>query len=216
MGSQRDLSIFAASFNLAEDAMDGLQSVGGSWESRVQGSEVTDQLVHGRITVATPVLARLLRVVATGNLGLLYHNTRKRYFAVGGDSGTADYPVGVDKGLTSYDTGLRGYDDVLRGYPVGEFAGYGAKFVGHVEARTMALKLAFLRLGGLLFFDAGDAAADVGSLTLYSDVGFGLRLLIPQLNTYALRFDWAFPLRPAPGVAAGWPGRMTFGFRQVF
>jgi hypothetical protein len=216
VGSQRDLSIFAASFNLSEDAMGGLQSVGGSWEARVAGSEVTDQLVHGRFTLATPVLARLLRVVATGNLGLLYHNTRNRYFAVGGDSGTTDYPVGVDKGLTSYDTGLRGYDDVLRGYPVGQFVGYGAKFVGHVEARTMALKLAFLRLGGLLFFDAGDAAPDAGSLTLYSDLGFGLRLLIPQLNTYALRADWAFPLRPAPGVAAGWPGRMTFGFRQVF
>jgi hypothetical protein len=216
VGSQRDLSIFAASFNLAEAAMGGLQSAGGSWEARAAGGEMTDQLVRGRVTLATPVLARLLRVVATGNLGLLYRNTRKRYFAVGGDSGTGDYPVGVDKGLTSYDTGLRGYDDVLRGYPVGEFAGCGAQFVGHVEARTMALKLAFLRLGGLLFFDAGDAAADVGRLTLYSDVGFGLRLLIPQLNTYALRFDWAFPLRPAPGVAAGWPGRMTFGFRQVF
>jgi outer membrane protein assembly factor BamA len=157
----------------------------------VAGDEVTDQLVQGRATLATPVLARVLRVVAAGNVGFLYENTRKRYFAVGGDNG-------------------------LRGYPVGEFVGTGAEFIGHIEARSMALKLAFLRLGGLLFFDAGDAAADAGSLTFYDDVGFGLRLLIPQLNTYALRADWAFPLRPAPGMPAGWPGRMSFGFRQVF
>jgi hypothetical protein len=51
---------------------------------------------------------------------------------------------------------------------------------------------------------------------LYDDVGFGLRLLIPQLDTYSLRADWAFPLRPASGMPAGWPGRMSFGFRQVF
>jgi hypothetical protein len=86
----------------------------------------------------------------------------------------------------------------------------------------MALKLGFLRLGGLLFFDAGHAAADASSLTFYGDAGLGLRLLIPQLNTYAIRADWAFPLRAvpstssAPGVPAGWPGRFSMGFRQVF
>ena len=209
VGSQSDLTLFQTSVNLVEDALGGLQSVGGSWEARVVGGEVTDQLVRGRVTLATPVLARLLRVVATANLGLFYRNTRKRYFSVGGDSGGDNYPEDANSRLGAY-------DNVLRGYPVGEFVGYGAQLVGHIEARTMALKLAFLRLGGLLFFDAGHAAADAGSLTLYSDVGFGLRLLIPQLNIYSLRADWAFPLRPVPGMPAGWPGRMTFGFRQVF
>ena len=190
-GADKDFSLLQASFDIAADWWGGFQSVGGSWEARVPGNEVTDQLIQGRATLATPVLARVFRVVAAGNLGFLYENTRKRYFVVGGDTG-------------------------LRGYPVGEFVGRGAQFIGHVEARTMALKLAFLRLGGLLFFDAGDASDDAGSLTFYDDVGFGLRLLIPQLNTYALRADWAFPLRPAPGMPAGWPGRMSFGFRQVF
>jgi hypothetical protein len=182
----------------------------------VVGGEVTDQLVRGRAILATPVLAGLLRVVAAGNLGLLFRNTRKRFFAVGGDTG----PGGNESIPGDYqvdgDSGLRAYDSVLRGYPVGEFVGCGAQFVGHIEARSMALKLAFLRLGGLLFFDAGHAAADASRLAFYSDAGFGLRLLIPQLDTYSLRADWAFPLRPAPGMPAGWPGRMTFGFRQVF
>jgi hypothetical protein len=216
VGSERDFTILQTSFDLTEDALGGLQSVGGSWESRVAGNQVTDQLVKGRFILATPVLARVLRIVAAGNVGFFYENTRRRTFSVGGDSGTDAYSMGIDKGLTSYDTGLRGYDTVLRGYPVGQFFGCGAQFVGHIEARTTALKLAFLRLGGLVFFDAGDAAANAGSLTVYSDVGFGLRLLLPQLNTYALRADWAFPLRPTPATPAGWPGRMTFGFRQVF
>jgi hypothetical protein len=191
VGSDKDFSLFQTSLDLTADWWGGLQSIGGSWEGRLTGNEMTDQLVQGRASLATPVLAHLVRLVAAGNVGFLFVNTRKRYFAVGGDTG-------------------------LRGYPVGEFVGTGAEFIGHIEARSMALKLAFLRLGGLLFFDAGHAAADAGSLTFYDDVGFGLRLLIPQINTYSLRADWAFPLRPVPGMAAGWPGRMSFGFRQVF
>jgi len=190
-GSDKDFSLLQASLDLAAGWWGGLESVGVSWEGRLAGNEMTDQLVQGRASLATPVLARLVRLVAAGNVGFLYVNARKRYFAVGGDTG-------------------------LRGYPVGQFVGTGAEFIGHIEARSMALKLAFLRLGGLLFFDAGHAAADAGSLTLYDDVGFGLRLLIPQLDTYSLRADWAFPLRPASGMPAGWPGRMSFGFRQVF
>jgi len=166
--------------------------VGGSWEARVVGGEVTDQLVRG----GSPCHACAGAPAARGGDGqpgsvlpqhpqaLLLGGRRQR------------------RGQLSEDANSRlgAYDNVLRGYPVGEFVGYGAQLVGHIEARTMALKLAFLRLGGLLFFDAGHAAADAGSLTLYSDVGFGLRLLIPQLNIYSLRADWAFPLRPVPGM----------------
>jgi len=190
VGSDKAFSLLQTSLDLAAGWWGGLESVGGSWEGRLADGQMNNQLVQGHASLATPVLAHLLRVVAAGNVGLLYQNTRKRYFVEGGDTG-------------------------LRGYPVGEFVGCGAQFIGHIEARSMALKLAFLRLGGLLFFDAGDAAADAGNLTFYSDVGFGLRLLIPQLNTYALRLDLAFPLRSALEAPAGKP-QTTFGFRQVF
>jgi len=80
-------------------------------------------------------------------------------------------------------------DSVLRGYPVGDSWAAAAQFVGHIEARSMALKLAFLRLGGLLFFDAGHAAADASRLAFYSDAGFGLRCSFPKLDTYSLRAD---------------------------
>ena len=128
IGSQNDLSIFQASASLVQEALGGLNSVGASWEARLSGGEVTDQLVRARVTLATPVLAHLLRVVATGNLGLLYRNTRKRLFSVGGDSGLGSYPEDAN-------SRLQAYDSVLRGYPVGEFVGCGAQVVGRVETR---------------------------------------------------------------------------------
>jgi outer membrane translocation and assembly module TamA len=71
-----------------------------------------------------------------------------------------------------------------------------------------------------VFADAGHAALKVRDLAIYSDVGFGLRVLIPQLNVEVIRFDWAFPLkdlRTAEQVfPAGWPGRLSVGFRQAF
>ena len=210
VGSDRDFTLFQTSFDMAGDLLGGVQSAGASWSSRVQDDgEVTNQSINGRFVLATPILGRILRVVAAGNLGVLVNNTHKLRFYVGGANGT-------DTSATLADGYPRTFDSVLRGYPVNEFSGLGAKIVGHVEVRSVALKLAFLRLGGLVFFDAGHAADSLDHLSLYEDVGFGLRLLLPQLNTYALRADWAFPLRASPSMPAGWPGRLTFGFRQVF
>jgi hypothetical protein len=216
VGSDRDFTFVATSFDMAGDLLGGVQSVGASWSSRVQDDgEATDQSVSGRFALVTPILGRLLRVVAAGNLGVLVNNTHKRRYYVGGANGS-DTSATLDDGYP------RTFDSVLRGYPINGFSGTGAKLVTHLEVRSVALKLGFARLGGLVFFDAGHAADGLENLSLYEDVGFGLRLLLPQLNTYALRADWAFPLRTAPATAglpavpAGWPGRMTFGFRQVF
>jgi hypothetical protein len=191
VGSERDFSSFESTAELATDWLGGVQRVAASGEARLEEGSLTDRLLELRISLATPVLARAARLLAAGSAGVLSANQRKRYFAVGGDDG-------------------------LRGYPVDEFVGCGAQYLAHFEARTMPLHLAFLRLGGLVFYDAGHAAAEARALALYHDAGVGLRLLIPQLNTYALRADWAFPLRASPTMPAGWPGRLSLGFRQVF
>ncbi len=213
VGSERDFTVLQATFDWAVEGKGGVQSLGASWESRVHDGQATDQLVRGRFALITPLVGGFFRVVVTSNIAVLLENHRRLFFAVGGSSGADG--AGLADGYP------RSFDSVLRGYPVNQFTGYGAKVTQHIEVRTTALKLAFLRLGGLVFFDAGHAAKDLSSLSLYEDIGFGLRLLIPQLNTYALRADWAFPLRTArtpglPTIHAGWPGRLTFGFRQVF
>jgi hypothetical protein len=44
-------------------------------------------------------------------------------------------------------------------------------------------------------------------------VGAGFRMLIPQVDPYVMRLDWAIPL---DGENAGFPGRVSLGFFQVF
>jgi hypothetical protein len=64
-----------------------------------------------------------------------------------------------------------------------------------------------------LYWDGGHAANAFDDLRLHQNVGLGLRLLIPQINPYVIRVDWAFPV--TSGFPA-WPGRVSFGFKQVF
>ena len=139
--------------------------------------------------MASPVLARTFRVVALGAGGFMVDNVHRDFVYVGALEG-------------------------LRGYPVNEFYGY-AYYHAHLELRSMAVPVASLRVGTLAFADAGHAAMKRDELALYGDAGLGLRVLIPQLNAEVLRCDWALNFRTA-GVPAGWPGRISCGFRQVF
>ncbi len=108
-----------------------------------------------------------------------------------------------------------GGESGLRGYGLNEFRGQ-ARFIAHLEARSRPLALGALRFGGIAFYDVGHAAPSVSDLRPHQDVGVGLRLLIPQLNFYVLRVDWAFPLQRGETTKPGWPGRVSAGFRQVF
>jgi len=67
----------------------------------------------------------------------------------------------------------------------------------------------------------GNATTGEPGLGVYSDVGLGLRVLIPQFNAEVLRCDWGIPLRDhlqngAVDYAAGLPGRVYCGFRQAY
>lgn len=190
LGSDEDFFVLKAEGHLNGDAFGGYQSLLVSWESRAYASGLRDQLWKGQVYLATPVLGRTLRVVAGGVGGWVADNVHRTQVYVGGLEG-------------------------LRGYPVNVFVGYDY-YVAHLELRSMAVPVSTLRLGALLFADAGHAADRVGSLALYGDAGAGLRLLIPQLNADVLRCDWAFPLRTYWDTRAGWPGRLSCGFRQVF
>jgi hypothetical protein len=152
--------------------------------------EVIDQFLKATLYVATPILARTVRLVLSSELDAVRNDTARTLFFLGGSTG-------------------------LRGYIIGEFQGT-AMSISHAELRTVALPIFSQRFGALLFVDVGDAAPSVSQLTAYEDVGAGLRWLIPQLNSSVLRFDWAFALRDGPFTRAGWPGRFSAGFEQVF
>jgi hemolysin activation/secretion protein len=127
-----------------------------------------------------------------GELQSVHADTQRTFFTLGGMNG-------------------------LRGYAIGEFIGTTAA-VAHVELRTMAVPVWSQRLGGVAFYDVGNAATSIAALTPYHDFGLGLRWLIPQLNSSVLRFDWAIATQDSPSglTRAGLPGRVSAGFQQVF
>jgi hypothetical protein len=190
LGSDADFFRFRAEAQINLGLLGGFQKLGVVWESRGYSDGLRDQLLKAQLHAATPILARSLRVVASGVAGFMADNVHRAQVYVGGLEG-------------------------LRGYPVNAFLGYNW-YLAHLELRTLALSLASLRVGGLVFADAGHAADTAQALTFYGDAGAGLRLLIPQLNAEVLRCDWAFALRAFGQFQAGWPGRLSCGFRQVF
>jgi hypothetical protein len=190
LGSDADFFRFKTEARIKLGLLGGFQNFGVSWESRDYSDGLRDQLFKAQFYVATPVLAHSFRMVASGIAGFAADNVHSKQVYMGGLEG-------------------------MRGYPVNTFLGYDW-YHAHLEMRSMALPVFSFRLGGLVFADAGHAADTAQSLMFFSDVGAGLRLLIPQLDVEVLRCDWAFPLRSYGQVHVGWPGRISCGFRQVF
>jgi hypothetical protein len=199
LGSERTYTTLSASAAWALDRGDGLQTASLSWSAYVRDGHLVDQVRSAALFLATPMLARRVRLIAQASAGVLLDSTRPSFY----------YTVGAENGL--------------RGYATGEFFGHAAWWLGHLEARSAALPVWALRLGGVAFYDVGHAADRFVDLRARSDAGLGLRLLIPQLNFYVLRVDWAIPFQNgdaqpgfAPLTTAGFPGRISAGFRQVF
>jgi hypothetical protein len=204
LGGDGDFYRLSAGAGWAFAAAGGYQNVAARWGARLEGGRLVDQLLSVGAYLTSPVMARVVRVVADGGATVLLDDTQRVVYSLGGDTG-------------------------LRGYTIGDLRGQTVA-LGHLEVRSLPLSIASFRLGGLLFCDAGDAhdpvaggggalaraVRSLGVLALKTDVGLGLRLLIPQLNSYVLRVDWAFATVATPRTRAGWPGRVSAGFRQVF
>jgi hypothetical protein len=204
LGSEKSFLRLSAGASWAFGWLRGYQSAGVSWSGRIESGRLVDQVFGGSVYLATPVLFRVMRVLGRIGAAAILDDTRNSFYILGGDTG-------------------------LRGYTIGDLFGK-AHMLGHAELRSMSLKLASLRVGGLLFYDVGDAASPtvapgsglgralrtVAALQPKHDVGVGVRLLIPQLDAYVLRVDWAFATNQTMYTQPGWPGRVSLGFRQAF
>jgi hypothetical protein len=101
----------------------------------------------------------------------------------------------------------------LRGYPSNYFSGKDL-VVYNFEFRSRPIEILSCQLGGAAFFDAGDAANGMNQLRPKHSVGFGFRVLFPQLDRLVFRGDIGFPLeRGDPSVR---PFSMTVAFEQAF
>lgn len=158
---------------------------------RYDESRWIDQQVGGKFYAATPLIDRLFRLVVGLDVESKRADTTNTPFVLGGSNG-------------------------LRGYQIGEFLGT-TSFLGHMEVRTAPMAAIFSqRIGLLVFYDIGHAAASFSELVPRNDVGAGVRWLIPQFNSTVIRLDWAFPLQDGVVTHAGTPGRFSAGLLQVF
>ena len=106
-----------------------------------------------------------------------------------------------------------GSDSGLRGFAPRELVGNNFYRV-NMELRSIAVNLWTVHVGGVIFYDGGDAPTSLVTASWHQDVGFGLRILFPQFNKDVLRLDLGFPLeRPASG---GYAPRFSVEFGQAF
>ena len=95
--------------------------------------------------------------------------------------------------LTSY----LGGNNRLRGYPSNFFVGRDV-VVSNLEYRTRPLEILGSQIGGVLFYDAGDAFDGFSKMVPKHAVGVGLRLLFPFFDRVVFRADLGFPVSASP------------------
>ena len=146
-----------------------LVDLGLALEGRLQGGEVIDQGYRARVRLASPRFL-LGRVVFATDLQARVADSYRTLVALGGDNG-------------------------LRGYPSQAFYGFGVdRLRTNLELRTPPAVLGSVHIGGVLFYDVGGVGDGPAHLDLHHALGLGLRMLLPQFNRFAFRFDLGFPL----------------------
>jgi hypothetical protein len=190
LGSNFGAAVVGGTASWAEGFRGSYEQLSFEASGRRRADGWIDEHLKAVAYLASPIVARAGRIVISGQAEAVRNDTENTLYFLGASTG-------------------------LRGYAIGDFQGT-AYAIGHAEARSLALPLFSQRFGALAFYDVGDAADDFSRLSLHQDVGVGLRWLIPQFNSYVIRFDWAFPLEDGNLTRAGWPGRLSAGFEQVF
>lgn len=191
VGSTRDVLSFYPGGAYTVPLGDGLARVYAEGALEVEPDRVADASVLGGLAVVTPRLGIGRLVLDVQGLDRIENHMNRRT-AIGGEGR-------------------------LRGYPSSAFVGENVASA-NLELRTRPVALWTLQLGAVAFFDAGDAWDDGEAIDVKQSAGAGLRVVLPQLDRSVLRFDWGFPLQPAPelGITGPFPGDFVLTFRQAF
>lgn len=194
LGSSRTFVGLSGKLGYALAMGDGLAGASISTFAENQDGIITDGSVSGSFGAVTPRLGFGRIVMNTSFLNRYANYLNARSFTGG--------------------------DDRLRGYPTNYFFGKDTIFY-NIEFRSRSIEILKAQLGGVLFFDAGDAAQGFDMLRAKQSVGFGIRALFPQLNRLVFRADFAFPMQRGPfpetGIATPVdPFGFYFAFDQAF
>jgi hypothetical protein len=195
-GSSRDLLGCRAAATYTVPLGSGLARVTGGSTIQYSAPAKSDALASVSLRVATPELG-MGRLVYDSLLAHRYLDYLNEQFLLGGNTR-------------------------LRGYLADEFIGKDL-IAQNIEFRSQPLQLITLQLGGVLFYDVGDAFSGFENLHLKHSVGVGLRLLFPQFDRTVFRIDWGIPLEPPARDAttpqrsfSSMPGALFVTFGQAF
>jgi len=194
LGSTRDLIGVSAKAGYSLALGDGLAGASVATFAENEDGVITDASASGSFGAVTPRLG-FGRLVMNTSFVNRYKNYLRSRTILGGD-------------------------DRLRGYPSNFFFGKDAVFY-NIEFRSTSVEILKCALGGVAFFDAGDAAQGFDMLHAKQSAGVGVRILFPQTNRLLFRADLAFPLKRGPfpeqGIATKVdPVGFFFSFDQAF
>ncbi|HKQ68566.1 MAG TPA: hypothetical protein VJT73_04470 [Polyangiaceae bacterium] len=167
LGSTRTFVGTYAAFQYTIPLGDGL--VRASVESLAEAEEqrIADGAVGADLRIVSPRLG-FGRVVFDASVLNRYRNYLNRHSFLGGDGR-------------------------LRGYPSSYFDGKDV-IVYNLEFRSRPVELFSCQLGGAAFYDVGGTADGLENIHPRHAVGFGFRVLFPQLDRVVFRGDVGFPL----------------------
>ena len=86
----------------------------------------------------------------------------------------------------------------------------------NLEYRTRPLEILKVQLGGVAFYDAGEAFDGWANFHPVHDVGFGFRALFPTFDRIVFRADVGFPISASPLPAGVGPATFFVTFGQAF
>ncbi len=138
-----------------------------STSNRFDG-EFTDNTYKYGLTLVSPTILKIARVVFDGRLSTTLDNRDNQNFSLGADSGIRGVKSGFYKGSKAFRTNL--------------------------ELRSAPIDLWILHLGLVLFYDVGSAAKEWSEINATHTLGFGLRVLTPQISSQLFRIDIGFPI----------------------
>lgn len=191
LGSSRDLMGASGKAGYAVAMGDGLAGASVSTFAENHDGAISDASFGASFGAVTPRMFGLGRIAMNVSFQNRYRNYLNAKTYVGGG-------------------------DRLRGYPTALFVGKDTIFY-NLEYRSRSVEILKAQLGGVVFYDAADAAQGVDELRAKQAVGFGLRALFPQVNRLVLRLDVAFPLNRGPFPETGMAGLVDpFGFFFAF
>ncbi len=202
IGSERNFINLGAGASWTFDLFgDGFARASFSLGTRIEESDARDNSFVASARIVPPRLFGLWRIVSRIAYTSIVDNENNAVLFLGGS------------------TGLRGFD-------VGTYSG-DTRLIGNLELRSPPLRLWFMQWGAVAFWDIGHAAtADpsnfftaIDALSLKSDVGAGLRMLMPQLQPFVFSFDLAYAVSPPPQAPGAPPPprfRLVLFIEQAF